>query len=210
MRPSLDGRRNNFGTLQSISEEDKEELRIAFKNSVQIVTSLFGENAFKRFHPGTEADPRGIWEIKRFNSSLYDIWMGIFCNKNKREIFAPGVLNTLRESLIDLMASNEAFIDSILIGTSDARKVKTRFSIAMQTVDDILGNSKNQPRFFPFELKEELFNKDKTCAICGNEIQHIDDAAVDHIEQYWRGGETKPENARLTHRYCNSSRSRFD
>ena len=35
-------------------------------------------------------------------------------------------------------------------------------------------------------------------------------AAVDHIEQYWRGGKTIPENARLTHRYCNMARPRND
>lgn len=26
----------------------------------------------------------------------------------------------------------------------------------------------------------------------------IDDAAVDHVDQYWLGGKTRPENARLT------------
>jgi uncharacterized protein with ParB-like and HNH nuclease domain len=30
----------------------------------------------------------------------------------------------------------------------------------------------------------------------------------DHIKQYWTGGQTIPENARLTHRYCNTARPR--
>ncbi|MGH8541031.1 MAG: HNH endonuclease [Stenotrophobium sp.] len=34
----------------------------------------------------------------------------------------------------------------------------------------------------------------------------IEDAAVDHVAHYWRGGLTIPANARLTHRYCNSRR----
>jgi len=34
--------------------------------------------------------------------------------------------------------------------------------------------------------------------------------AVDHIEMYWKGGKTIPENARLTHRYCNWARSKKD
>jgi hypothetical protein len=34
----------------------------------------------------------------------------------------------------------------------------------------------------------------------------VDDTEVDHIEHYWRGGKTIPENARLTHRYCNRVR----
>ncbi|HOO52398.1 MAG TPA: hypothetical protein PLK94_14045 [Alphaproteobacteria bacterium] len=33
---------------------------------------------------------------------------------------------------------------------------------------------------------------------------------MDHIEQYWTGGKTIPENARLTHRYCNMARPRND
>lgn len=194
--------------FQFISGEDSEDLRNSFKNSVQIVKSLFGENAFKRFHPGTRSNPHGTWEVKKFNSSLYDVWMGVFWDKDKNQVFSS--LDALREALIDLMVSNEAFIDSILIGTSDTKKVRTRFDIARQIVDDILSDSEKQPRCFSHELKQELFDKNPTCAICGQHIQHIDDAAVDHIDQYWRGGKTIPENARLAHRYCNLSRSKLD
>ena len=194
--------------FQFISKEDAEDLRDAFKKSVQIVKSLFGENAFKRFHVGNEADPKGEWERKKFNFSLYDVWMGIFWDKDKNQVIHA--LDSLREALIDLMVSNVAFNDAILIGTSDIKKVRTRFDIARKTVDDILSNYERQPRCFPLEQKLELFKNNPTCTICGQGIQHIDDAAVDHIQQYWRGGQTIPENARLTHRYCNLARSKFD
>jgi hypothetical protein len=46
--------------------------------------------------------------------------------------------------------------------------------------------------------------------ICGNKILNIDDAAVDHINQYWTGEKTIPENARLTHRFCNNARPRIE
>jgi 5-methylcytosine-specific restriction endonuclease McrA len=55
-------------------------------------------------------------------------------------------------------------------------------------------------------LKQELFQKNPACSLCGQQISNIDDSAVDHIEQYWQGGKTINENARLTHRYCNWSR----
>ena len=119
-------------------------------------------------------------------------------------------MDAIREALIDLMVSNEAFIDSILIGTSDAKKVRTRFDIARHLVEEILADCEKQPRCFSSELKQKLFDNNPTCAICGQRILHIDDAAIDHIEQYWRGGKTIPENARLTHRYCNFARSKFD
>ncbi|KUO59369.1 hypothetical protein APF79_03160 [bacterium BRH_c32] len=63
---------------------------------------------------------------------------------------------------------------------------------------------------FSYELKEILYKTNSTCAICNQKIIDIDDSALDHIEQYWAGGKTIPENARLTHRYCNNARSRFD
>jgi len=59
-------------------------------------------------------------------------------------------------------------------------------------------------------IKKEFYEKDPSCTICGGRISDIDDAAMDHKTQYWLGGETVPENARLTHRYCNNARPRID
>jgi hypothetical protein len=189
-----------------ITKEDADELKEAFKNSVQIIHSLFGDSAFRRFYRGDSKDPNGKWEAKKFNASLYDVLMGTLCNIEKNKAYAS--LDALREGLIDLMASNEEFIDAILIGTSSQDKVRTRFDLTRKIVDDILKYCNSQPRCFTFTLKQELFESDPTCAICNQRIQAIDDAAIDHIEQYWLGGKTNLENARLTHRYCNNARPR--
>ena len=77
-------------------------------------------------------------------------------------------------------------------------------------LDRILEDDKKEARCFTFEFKKKLFAKSPVCAICKQAIQSIDDAAVDHIEQYWIGGKTIPENARLAHRYCNCARSKND
>jgi len=193
-------------SYRDISKDDADKLRNAFRNAVQIVISLFGESAFKRFHGGTETNPNGNWETKQFNASLYDIMMGVFWNKDKNRVFAA--LDALREGFIDLMVSNKDFIDAILIGTSEQGKVKKRFHLAEALVDDILQSYKKQPRCFSIELKNQLFALNQTCALCQQQIRSADDAAIDHIQQYWRGGQTIPENARLTHRYCNMSRPR--
>lgn len=198
----------DMADYRQLSVAKQEELRAAFKNAVQIVWSLFGESAFKRFYPGTESDPRGSWETKRFNASLYDVMMGVFADKDKNQVYAA--LDALREGLIDLMASDAVFADAILIGTSEPVKVRRRFDLTRMRVDDILQSFRPQPRCFSLDLKRELFNRNPTCALCGNQIVHLDDAAVDHVEQYWKGGKTIPENARLTHRYCNNSRPRND
>ncbi len=194
--------------FQFISEDEANKLKDAFKNSVQIIYSLFGDSAFRRFYLGNAQDPNGKWEVKKFNASLYDVLMGTLCDVDKNQAYAS--LDALKEGLIDLMSSNDEFIDAILISTSAQDKVRARFDLARKIIDNILRCHKSQPRCFSLALKQELFNNDPTCAICNQRIQTIDDAAVDHIEQYWLGGKTIPENARLTHRYCNNARPRND
>jgi hypothetical protein len=191
---------------QYITKTEADELRTVFKNSVQIVKSLFGTPAFKRFYGGTKLNPNGNWETKQFNASLFDVMMGVFWNKDRNSVYA--VLDSLREGFIDLMVSNEQFVDAILIGTSEQGKVRKRFLLADALVDNILQSYKKQPRLFSLELKKELFARDQSCALCHQQISSIDDATIDHIQQYWKGGKTLPENARLTHRYCNLSRPR--
>jgi len=51
-----------------------------------------------------------------------------------------------------------------------------------------------------------LWKEDNTCQICHQKINTIEDAEIDHITCYWRGGKTVPSNARLTHRFCNRSK----
>jgi hypothetical protein len=194
---------------QHLSDAEAAALRAAFKNAVQIIKSLFGnEHAFKRFYGGDEKNPSGRWEPKKFNASLYDVLMGVFHDKDKNQVFAA--LDSLREAIVDVMATDRQFNDAVQLSTSSLENVKLRFDIMRQTVEGILKDHVIQPRCFSRALKQDLFDKNPTCQLCGQAIQQLDDAAVDHIEQYWRGGKTIPENARLAHRYCNSARPRND
>ena len=115
--------------------------------------------------------------------------------------------DSIREALIDLMTNNDNFIRSIDKSTSSSEMVMMRFKIWEETLGRIIESTK-QPRCFSYKLKKEFYDADPTCALCGQHIRNIDDAALDHIQQYWLGGKTIPENARLTHRYCNWARSR--
>jgi len=193
---------------QHASRQEQEDLRAAFKKSVTLVRSLLGRNAFKRYHRGEINAADGHWEPKKFNASLYDILMYSFADKDKNQVMAN--LDAVREALIVLMTKNQDFIDSIELSTSSRRMVTRRFDLWRMTLDEILSHSKTQPRCFSRTLKQELYDANPACQICGQHIADMDDAAVDHIEQYWLGGKTIPENARLTHRYCNWARSRTD
>jgi len=193
---------------RNIGQEEGQQLRAAFKNTCQIIRSMFGNNAFKRFYKGTDKNAAGSWEPNKFNASLYDILMYTLARVDKNVVYQN--LDSVREALICLMTENQEFIDAIELSTSSLQAVTKRFDLWRLTLQDIIGIGKKEPRCFSMQLKETLFKDNNTCAICGQKIQEIDDSAIDHIKQYWMGGKTIPENARLAHRYCNWARSRKD
>jgi hypothetical protein len=191
---------------RNIGEEDAQNLRVAFKNTCQIIRSILSKNAFKRYWKGSDKRPDGYWEPKRFNASLYDVLMYTFAREDKNTVFQN--LDSIRESLICLMTENEEFVDAIELSTSSLQAVTKRFDLWRLQLQGVLGVGRKEPRLFSYELKKTLFDQNSVCAICGQRIQELDDSAVDHIAQYWAGGRTIPENARLTHRYCNWARAR--
>ena len=189
-----------------ISDKELLELKSAFKNACQIIRSLLDKNAFKRFYKGKDGHINGFWEPNKFNTSLYDILMYSFANEDKNRVFQN--LDSIKEALIYLMTEDQEFVDSIELSTSSVQAVTTRFDKWRETLKNILGVQQKEPRCFSYKLKEEMMSENSTCAICQQKIQSTDDAALDHIKQYWTGGKTIPENARLTHRYCNWARPR--
>ena len=192
---------------QKIDEKDAEKLTSAFKNAVACVLTVLGNNAFRRWKMDKDTH-RVQREPNQFSASLFDVLMWSFSQRDRGEITRNA--DSIKEALIHLMTTNGKFEDSITLGTSNKKTVKTRFKIWDDELDEILRDEEKQPRCFSRALKQELFDKDPVCGICRNQISDIDDAAVDHIEQYWRGGKTIPENARLAHRHCNATRSKND
>ena len=193
---------------QHITDDNASVLRDAFKRAVSVAKSLFGEHAFKRFYKGTEKNPNGRWELKKFNASLYDVLMYSFAHEEKNTVFQH--LDSVREALLYLMTEDQEFIDAIELSTSSVQAVTKRFNKWRMALQHVLGVASKEPRLFSLALKEELYERDPACKLCGQRVQTLDDAAVDHIEQYWTGGRTIPENARITHRYCNTARPRHD
>ena len=193
---------------QNISVSDADRLKKIFKNSVNLVNSLLGEGAFRKFTMGDAENPAGMWDssTKSFNASLFDILMWSFADQDKNAVMRN--LDWIKEELIGLMTSNPDFVDSILRATSNTKAVRQRFDIWRKTLDRIFAGQDNQPRLFSRELKQRFYDANPTCEICENRINDIDDAVLDHEDQYWQGGKTVPENARLAHRYCNNTRPR--
>ncbi|AIZ78364.1 GmrSD restriction endonuclease domain-containing protein [Actinobacillus equuli] len=190
-------------------DEEIQELKDKFKQACSLSKSVFSDKAFKRFTGGISTEKySGDWDSQALNRSLYDIVMWVFADLDKNKVMRHS--DEIREALIDLMASDREFIESITISTSSKKAIRRRFKVWHDTVSKIVesDSQEKEPRCFSLALKEEMMEKDPTCNICNNRIHHIDDAAIDHIQQYWQGGRTIPENARLTHRYCNNARMR--
>jgi hypothetical protein len=199
---------NDMKKYQKISKEDGEELRKAFKNSVTLIRSMLGVNAFRRYYRGDTKTHNGYWEPKKFNASLYDVLMWGFSDKDKNQVMAN--LDLIREAWVSLMTDDDQFIESIELSTSSIKSVTYRFDTWRQILEGILDNSSKQQRLFTRAQKEQLYKENPDCEICHQRISEVDDAAVDHIEQYWVGGRTELDNARLAHRYCNWARSKTD
>lgn len=192
--------------LQDITDQTVDEMTQQFRKCVQCTLTVFGEHAFKRFYPGTSDDPSGRWEPKRINMALYDVIMVGFTSYERHQVTQRA--DAIRDALIDLLVSDRHFVNMITLGTSERERMHSRMNIWRSKLDEVIGAPEMHPRLFPPELKRQMFEQNPICGICGQTIQIIDDAHVDHIEQYHHGGKTAPNNARLTHRYCNVARAR--
>jgi CRISPR/Cas system Type II protein with McrA/HNH and RuvC-like nuclease domain len=137
--------------------------------------------------------------------ALYDIQMCGFVNYSKNEVLRNA--DFIREAMIELMINNREFIDSILIQTSNKEVLKKRFKIWFEKLDEIIGNNGYEQRTFSYQVKKELFEKNPVCAISGQRILAIEDAEVDHIVPFSKGGKTEMDNAQLVLRYFNRAKN---
>lgn len=188
---------------RNMTPDKQKEYRERFKKCLDLVNTVFGENAFKRFMFGNSENRNGKWNTN-LNMSLFDIQMCGFANYEKHQIVPKADL--IRESLMQLMTHNEHFIESIELSTSDKNQLQTRFRIWFDTLEKIVGQS-NETRLFPYAIKKQLFQQDPTCKICGQQILSIDDAETDHIMPFSEGGTTTINNAQIAHRFCNRQKS---
>ena len=194
-----------MSSRKALTAQDANQMRQVFRRTASLSKSVFGENAFRVFDVGESG---GRWR-PRANVALQDVIMYGFAKRLNQQAQIMKRGDSIREALINILVNDEFFRSSIDNHTSDEDRVKYRFNTWEKELDEVLADADNQgPRLFSLALKKELYEANSTCQICGQQIHGIDDSEVDHIKPYWKGGETIPENARLTHRYCNRSRGK--
>jgi len=186
----------------SPSDDFINEFEIAFKKCAYLSFSIFGGNAFQRYIVSKDKTS-AKWD-KKPNKSLFEAIMYCFAQYDKNRIMH--YKDQIYEAVLSLMTNNFRFNDLISHHTNNKDRYLERMEIMENLFHSIITTPK-QPRCFSYEIKKDLYNKNDICTICGQQIIDIRDAAVDHIKEYWKGGLTIPENARLVHRWCNLKRS---
>jgi hypothetical protein len=178
-------------------------LKSMFESAIECAWTVFGPNAFRRWSLGDVAHRDGQWETK-LNVALWDTILYTFAFFEKRQIVASA--DAIREEFLDLMSNDELFVDYIGRTTDKPDRVRYRADAWRKRLDAVISTPAGEARAFSRRLKDSLHAADPTCAICDQHIQAPEDAEVDHVHHYWRGGATIEANARLAHRHCNRAR----
>ncbi|HET6556292.1 MAG TPA: hypothetical protein VFG54_03195 [Prolixibacteraceae bacterium] len=191
---------DTLAKYRDIAPRDEVRLRADFRNSIQIIRYLFGKSAFRRFYRGDEKNKNGKWETGHFNVALFDILMYSFAKQNITLVLPHK--DRIDEALIDLMTTDQEFIDSIEMATGSRIIVASRFEKWCQALQTILDKGVNIPGTFNYQLKYELFTASSTCALCNRPIHMFDDSTFVHLQNYWVGDKLISDQAKLAHRYC--------
>lgn len=194
-------------TYRNPSDEKLREYREVFKRCVKAAQTVFGSDGFrlKKEKTGTSRS-LGEWST-RANVAIFQCIATSFATHRSGEITKNA--DNIREEYLDLISEDNKWVDYVRRATGETSRLDYVFETWRRRLGEVLRNDGTEGqggRLFSRQLKKEFFDQSPTCAICGNEITLLDDAVVDHVEHYWRGGRTLPENARLAHRYCNLER----
>lgn len=208
VKRSLAGFLNDFlDEYQYANQTKLDEWKQQFKKSMRACYTIFGEWGFRLRRTDRESSRgKGEWS-PRPNRAVFQAISVAFCNYDLPELTRAS--DAILEEYLDLISTDKEWESCVTTTTAEPSRIRYVFDTWKTRLETVMANypSNDRERIFSRALKEELFQQNNACAICNQRIVLINDAAIDHIEHYWRGGETIPENARLVHRACNLSRS---
>ena len=195
---------NDFmGKYAPKGDDDIKSQANMFRQTMQNVWTVFGQNSAKLYSTGTEDRPTvdGKWEPK-FSISALDIQASALMGQNSGKVQAAA--EQIRELYVFYLLTQPQVRLAISRQPAGTAATKLRWTGFKTQVQDILDGTALEPRFFTFEFRRQLFQGDPTCKICRNQIHTLEDSTVDHVAPYSQGGKTSPDNAQLAHRSCNA------
>jgi uncharacterized protein with ParB-like and HNH nuclease domain len=192
---------NEFSqTYQHANAQKTSEFRDKFKKAMRASFTIFGSSGFRVIQSDT-------YKIApRVNKTIFQAVATSFAEYDIGALTRSA--DSIYEAYFDLVQSDRYFYDCTRTATGDQRRLKYVFETWRTRLDNIMSTveANDSVRLFSRELKKQMFAESQVCAICNQQISHINDAALDHDRHYWLGGKTVPENARLVHRQCNWER----
>ena len=196
---------NEFFSIYRDPDDFKlSEYQREFEKAMRASVSIFGDKGFRLRRDSQKGG--GEWAA-RPNAAVFQVLATSFTSYDIGQLMRRA--DAIWEEYVDLVSSDSEWVSCVKISTGDASRIAYVFDTWQRRLKAAIGDEQANDgrRCFSRSLKEELFRQDNTCAICGQRITLILDAALDHEKHYWRGGRTIPENARLTHRVCNAKRA---
>lgn len=196
-----------FDTYKNANQDKLREFERVFKGSMKAAYSIFGNHGFRLRRISDQG--AGEW-LPRSNATVFQVIATSFAEYDHNALIKSG--DKISEAYLDLMYTDEKWVEAVSRSTGDFNKIEYTFQTWENRLKEIMkvSESRDRQRLFSKELKAELFKQNPTCSLCSGQIVTIADAALDHDRQYWLGGKTIPENARLAHRQCNNTRPRTD
>ena len=188
-----------FETYRDPSQEKLNEFSSKFKCAMKAAFTIFGNRGFK-----LNSTSRSV------NASIFQVICVSFTDYDQGALTRSA--DAIYTAYLDLIETDLRWVNCVSTSTSTYNRISYTFETWNKKLKQVMENAEpnDSKRLFPRELKEDLYSQSKVCEICGQQITHIDDAALDHDKQHWQGGKTVPENARLVHQHCNATRPRSE
>ena len=191
---------NNFMIKhQNADEQEIKEFKELYNRTIDIIKQVFGSTAFCAY------DRQKNQFMNKFSGSIYDS-ITIACS-----MFSPHDLmahaDEIRNQVNEIKKNNLTYQDYTYAATGSKNRVIGRIMMIYQLIENIIGNTNSLQRLYSKSTKEELWYEGYVCPYCNQQILSIDDAEVDHIIPYSKGGNTVIENAQLLHRNCNREKN---
>ena len=187
---------------QNASEQELKELKNLFNGTIDIIKQVFGKTAFCAY------DRQKNQFMNKFSGSVYDSII-IACSMfNSHDLMSHA--DEIRKQVNEVKMNNLTYQDYTYAATGSKSRVIGRIMMIYKIIENIVGHSNNSQRIYSNKTKEELWHDDYICPYCNQKILSIDDAEVDHIIPYSKGGDTVIENAQLLHRHCNREKNNLD
>lgn len=186
---------------QNDNEKQIEEAKKLFNSKIDIIKQVLGDYAFCSY------DRTKGQLMNKFSGSVYDSIIIAFSMFDNHDLMNKA--DAIRKQIESLKMNNLEYQDFTYAATGSKDRVVGRIMSIYNAVKEIVGDCNNltSQRNFDYSLKEKLFSNGYICSYCGNEILKIEDAEVDHINPYSKGGLTNDQNAQLLHRHCNRAKN---